>query len=615
MIMSIYVFAFLITAAVAFTPAPKSSFGQLLLGNRLMFYGGATIKNGIPLPSSELAILDLSQQWDVSKPAWLPVSGEASLPFPVAGNVLLPGGNAKDPYMVTFGGMVASSFSPNDPNTEFKLALSNYTWSAGTAPSRRAYSSAVSEKNGVSWVYGGQMELGEDIHVLNELYRFDGATFKWEQIITEQMNPVSGPVTGHTGKCCLELGKGHRNDLTVFLLSRDSFFGERVRFIWAREIRGAYSLLFSRKMIVLGGHTGTEMRSMGVAYIFDTAKRVWSTKDLVGPYPPKRWLHGATITQDGGIFICGGTDGVSSLFGDAWILNTRTWSWIQLNPGISPGAIPPTPRMRHQCARSGSNVMIMFGATEFNGTTMDNNIFVYDVTTGNFTNRYVPSMLETNFNLDPPMENHTPPANPPIVPNTMPQVVSQPALSQGAIIGTVLGSILIVGAVAIVAVLLILRHRRKYNYRSNPGAGPLEGTSSPEDDSATSIGFKNGPPGYSPGHPGQHPRAGHYSFPIAANEQHYVGGGAYQPAPMRSMTGDVNYSHLQSAPFLISIPSQFPSSSAPIAEPHQPRQSYPPQSQPPGTAATNNVVHASQSMPQGQPVSNSNNGSAIIGRN
>ncbi|KAL1920433.1 uncharacterized protein VTP21DRAFT_810 [Calcarisporiella thermophila] len=390
----------LTSCALAYTPSPKRAFGQIVLGNKLILYGGATIdQTGSNVPTNEFAVLDLSKSWDARNPAWLPGSGNVDSVLPVAGNVLLPAGNKGDEYMVTFGGQVPSSMPQNDPNTVYK---------------------SVYDKNMTSWIYGGQVDSsGSNPQPLDELYRFDGRTYNWEQIKVPAGSMYPGPATGHTAS------------------------------------------LISGKMVVLGGSNGVSLRPMNVAHIFDTAKRIWTIQSLTGATPPPRLFHGSTITQFNDIFICGGRNDTNQLYGDAWLLNTTSWSWIELTPGQETGAPLPTPRMQHQCARSGSNVMIMFGSTDPSGNQTDNGIFVYDTLTGKFANKYEPHLLETNYDLptDGSPESNT---------------ISQNVLSQGAIIGIVLGSVSIVSLTALIGLLLVLRHKKQQRLVTQ-NATPIEG--------------------------------------------------------------------------------------------------------------------------------------------
>ncbi|KAL1920432.1 uncharacterized protein VTP21DRAFT_809 [Calcarisporiella thermophila] len=398
-LISIVIFVQLSFSSAA-APAAKVSFGHTVIGNNLYIYGGTVIQNGQPVTSKEYAVLDLSTSWDTSSPSWVRVV-QANGPTAVADNLLIP---ASDGF-ITFGGRLQNG-SPTDPNTVFQLRTSDNSWSQPDypGPSRRGLSASVTEKNGVSWVFGGRTTFDPPVwQTLGDMYRFDGSKLEWRQVYPahgSSLNPTG--LVGHTAS------------------------------------------LIGNKMVILGGLLSSSsvlMNQLSGAWIFNTETNVWTAQPLGGNAPPPRWLHCAAVTLDDQIFLFGGGDGVNNLYGDFWLLNTTSWVWRQITP--TGGVTPPTARSRHACERSGSSILILFGALDSNGINLDNSLYVYDPQSNQFTSRYTPNQLDTNY-----------------------QPSGSSSLSIGAIVGIVVGCVVFGLAVICIAVFLIRRKRRQQKRES-----------------------------------------------------------------------------------------------------------------------------------------------------
>ncbi|KAL1915932.1 uncharacterized protein VTP21DRAFT_6320 [Calcarisporiella thermophila] len=379
----------------------RSGFGQTVINNQAYIFGGLTSENGNTQASADLIILDLRKSFNLSDIPWSPKSGPQKFPPPVIGNTLFLHKDEKnDPYFSTFGGQIPSTYqypSGNSSNSLFLCKLSDNSWSIENRenmPSSRVFSSAsLDEGMGTAIIFGGApasvdgtIPLGISGQALSDLYQVNVQTLQWQKL----------SITG----CKLDSHIGH----TATRLS-------------------------SGEIIILGGSNGTSLYSMRSAFVIDPRNAFCAIKNLGGvQFPDDRIFHASDLTNDGRIILSGGTDGRANIYGDWWILDTKSWKWTQIVAAGAPDV--PAPRFRHTLTVSGNNVLSFFGALNLNETLLDDRIYNYNLQTGQFTQRF-----------DPPASNQS--------------------LSAGAIAGIVIGSLVLLGGVVLGALYITLRHRRK----------------------------------------------------------------------------------------------------------------------------------------------------------
>jgi N-acetylneuraminic acid mutarotase len=137
--------------------------------------------------------------------------------------------------------------------------------------------------------------------------------------------------------------------------------------------RFAYDSLHER-VLMLGGHW-SEGQSHGYTdglWQYDYGSDTWTLLQA-NPAPPPRYWHTLTYnTGNGEVTVFSGSRGGDNLFDDAWILDTETMKWREVESKNSPNA---------RCVSDAvydpvNNVTLIFGGTDF--STYFNDLWALD---------------------------------------------------------------------------------------------------------------------------------------------------------------------------------------------------------------------------------------------
>ncbi|KAF9154828.1 acyl-CoA-binding domain-containing protein 4 [Linnemannia schmuckeri] len=438
-----------LTDAIVIPPA-RWGHVSVLCGNQLYIHGGHTGVNPMTAPvGSDLYSLDISTTFNSFTVPWAQLTAGPYASFHTAG-LLGPSNN----LLAVFGGNTSFSSSPSSNSNSLNLydtASGTWVLSPLQDPPRREQAAAVSRlSDGTMYVMGG-MVLSPDL-------RTESATAELWSIggyITPPTN-TTGPGDNSTSpdppKPTQPPGLTPQTVGWQKLTSPNSPSGADRSFHTATMIRS------NGLIVLIGGVSGGALVPMSEIAVYDTAAGTWSVQTATGATPPLRRNHIAVATNNGQIYVHGGTDlGATTFFADLAILDTTSWSWSQ--PAM--GGNAPTGRYSHAATMVGSNIIMTFGLTAGGS---NNNIFILDTTTNAWVTSYTPNALAQTSTKPEDWPGYKPP---PVLPSPSPEPNDPQPTSpdngknEGPDVAAIVGGLVGSAALAVVLVVAMRRRRRQ----------------------------------------------------------------------------------------------------------------------------------------------------------
>ncbi|KAI8869720.1 hypothetical protein GQ42DRAFT_24816 [Ramicandelaber brevisporus] len=329
----------------------------------IVTFGGRGDDDDSWLNNSQMMDLDSSKSRDMNNILWIDMtnSGLQDQHMTKFSAVLTPNMTK----IIIYGGIASGSSANKSPLRVFDceswqlkdLEASSGSNSAATKiPPRRSEHTAVILPTGQMYVFGGVVGG----NAVNELWRMDAATLRWERVTTSA-DPTP------------------RRSHTATLIDNGT------------------------KMVIIGGsNQNGAQQSLDAVDVFDFTTSKWIKRKMHGTIPKPRSQHIAVAIDSRRIVLHGGSDSKSNsqYFDDMYMIDTGEgkWSYNKLTPDGMPSG-----RAGHMAAvTTGGYVMMTSGQT--GSGKFDESSFLYDPN----TNRFVDT-IDRSHRLNPPSAPTTTP--------------------------------------------------------------------------------------------------------------------------------------------------------------------------------------------------------------
>ncbi|KAF9570034.1 hypothetical protein EC968_002348 [Mortierella alpina] len=316
-----------------------------------------------------------------------------------------PSGNATNPFFYAYNVKTKSWSSEHAPAAQATL------WS-----NRREAQLLTDTTTGAIWYLGGVLPTGVEI---NEIDKYMSGS--WSANIATML-PGAAEGTGSTA-----------------LMNRFS--------AGTSHLIGSKIYLFGGFSSGSGAKVYQSFQSVPWIDISTTTPTI-GTQLTLGPVPRPRQDHCSVLTKSGKVIVFGGYEALGpSTFNDVWVLDLATWTWQQIMP-----LNPSQPRYGHTCNLAGANMIVYGGRARAANSTTEvgyyKDVQVYDVMQSAWLTTYIPK------------EDTTPVSQPlPGIPSGLvPEKSNGDGLSVGAVIGIVIGAVVLV---ACAIGLFVYRKRQK----------------------------------------------------------------------------------------------------------------------------------------------------------
>jgi len=291
--------------------------------------------------------------------------------------------------LYVFGGILVKPAS----NDFYVFDFDNKKWAIvvahGTPPSPRCGHSAIVYDRKM-WIFGGH---DNNKHPFNDLFFFDFATSKWEQIQQVEGEPWPAPRYHHSATVIGSLwyifgGAGSKtkyyNDVYQFNFSEKKWTLVNVSGEIPESRAGHISFEWHNNLYIFGGYGGEGGYDPFVdAHVLDIETKTFQEVDVSGAFPRTArplsasvYYFGEGANREGAVYIFGGSDGknpLGSLF--QWNLKSNKWkivkAWMTLDEetsigslnAIAAGKMDPIPRYGHCAVVNEAGVIIIFGGS------------------------------------------------------------------------------------------------------------------------------------------------------------------------------------------------------------------------------------------------------------
>eukprot|EP00195_Chlamydomonas_chlamydogama_P012056 CAMPEP_0202893872 /NCGR_PEP_ID=MMETSP1392-20130828/3368_1 /ASSEMBLY_ACC=CAM_ASM_000868 /TAXON_ID=225041 /ORGANISM="Chlamydomonas chlamydogama, Strain SAG 11-48b" /LENGTH=651 /DNA_ID=CAMNT_0049578361 /DNA_START=173 /DNA_END=2128 /DNA_ORIENTATION=+ len=251
------------------------------------------------------AVLDDLCVLDGETCQWRNVSTQAATSKDRPEKVLSHAAAAVGNHMWMFGGQQGRSFL----RKLYSLDLTTYSWrkySSDSLPSARAGHAMVTVQN-VVYLFGGQGKK-----LMNDMYRLDTNSGEFSEVKAVGRLPTP------------------RRGMSLVYDGRDS-------------------------LICFGGmHSGGMDNSLSV---FSLSRSEWYAPQQLGAIPTPRTNHSAVLLRPHLVLLFGGCNAQGAFFNDAYVLDTRNWTWSK--PQLLNTA--PAPRYHHSCCVVNGRIIVYGG--------------------------------------------------------------------------------------------------------------------------------------------------------------------------------------------------------------------------------------------------------------
>jgi N-acetylneuraminic acid mutarotase len=288
---------------------------------------------------------------------------------------------------VMFGGVNSNGYL-NDTWT-YNLSLNVWTnrTPADSPPARIGHAMVYDSGTGASVLFGGARQQGYMQVPINDTWAYDSANNTW----TNRTPPISPqPSMGHP------MAYGDNNKKTVLysesggIRSGETWTYDAGTNTWTNvtkptSLKGRYKgkMVYdpsSRSFLLIGGDNWQEPQ--GDMYSYDSESNSWTKID---PYPARRGQTTMAYDSWNGVLVLFGGGSFSVPRSDTWIYNLSTRAWKRMEPAVSPPA-----RIGHAMAfDSAHGVMVMFGGYSSSWGDMGDT-WTYNTRTNTWTNMNPP---------------------------------------------------------------------------------------------------------------------------------------------------------------------------------------------------------------------------------
>jgi len=259
-------------------------------------------------------------------------------------------------------------------------------------PRRSGHAAFVLEKTATPYVFGGYVE--EDTtdnekphhrYVVNDLWQWKTEADEWTRL--ETTGDIPGPrlatamaslqdkvylfggwdpQTEGTGGVILDTV--HELDLS----SSSSSSSGAAPPVWKKlaatvpggpTSRHVAVALPDRNQILIHNH-----RCRDLVLLFDPATGTFREQATTGPCPSPRGLHAACAVSPNRICVFGGAAQDQTMSNEAFVLDTVTWEWTQLNTDAASADGAPSPRASPCIGRVDEKCVVIFGGAEYSDT-------------------------------------------------------------------------------------------------------------------------------------------------------------------------------------------------------------------------------------------------------
>ncbi|KAF9945201.1 hypothetical protein BGZ72_001558 [Mortierella alpina] len=404
------------TSSINPSPSPIVEAPSAFLGvasatgdGAIYLHGGQLNKATVEF-SDELFAIDTTVRWNISLPAWTnlttrlggggpKVSGHSATMSKDLSTIYLtaPSGNATNPFFYAYNVITKS-------------------WSSEPAPAAREAQLLTDPSTGAIWYLGGVLPTGVEV---NEIDKYMSGS--WSANIA----------TAYPGAT---EGSGSTTLMNRFSSGTSHLIGSKI-YIFGGFFSGSGPKSYQSFQSLPWIDISTATPTIGIQW-------------TLGSVPRPRHDHCSVLTKSQKVIVFGGYDALTkTTLNEVWVLDLVTLTWQQIM------ALSPTqPRYGHTCNLVGANMIVYGGrATTANSTTETGyykDVQVYDVMQSAWVTAYTPKEDTT------PM-SQSPTGGPS---SLVPQGSNDNRLSVGAVIGIVIGAVVLV---ACAIGFLIYRKRQK----------------------------------------------------------------------------------------------------------------------------------------------------------
>ncbi|CAB4491724.1 unnamed protein product [Rhizophagus irregularis] len=345
-----------------FTLKRRFTHNAHLIDNKLWFFGGGTMINGILSPTGDVFYIDLTKPFDTTN---VPYVAKAASPFSCAWCLSAIGG-VNQSKIFFFAGLMVRQDLPNVLTTSmiYSFDIKTQTWSPapamkGMAYTRRRELQPVTDKDGKIYMFGGgsDMLLGfQTIQVYNTMSILNSVDNTW----------TAGP---------LIYPPLSKIDYTATLLPN----GDIV------YIGGSQTDVNAIHFDVI---------SMNKIDIYDTIGNTWSTMTATGETITERTGHTAVLNKKGEIIIFGGVYAPTLVASQPQIavLDTSVNPFRWSIPIVNSKEMNPPPLIFHTANLVENYMIVAFGnITRSNANEgQSDQLYVLDINTFTWVKNYNP---------------------------------------------------------------------------------------------------------------------------------------------------------------------------------------------------------------------------------
>jgi len=236
------------------------------------------------------------------------------------------------------------------------------TSTAECSPSARLWCSSV-VWNGKMFLYGGHTTQGLSnliSNVKNDLFAYDVATKKWEQMEHQMSAKTEHKCVPYNNLLWFVGGYNgydYTNDVFVFdPVNKTSHFVETTGTAFSRR-SALTAVVWQNKMIVFGGWNGFSKTWYNDLHEFNFDTKEWRQINAIGKPPAQRTSHSAIVYKNS-MFIFAGFSGENYL-NDIHEFNLETETWSEITPFVT--GDKPDPRSRFCAAVHGECMYVLGG--------------------------------------------------------------------------------------------------------------------------------------------------------------------------------------------------------------------------------------------------------------
>ncbi|KAF9921352.1 hypothetical protein FBU30_008637 [Linnemannia zychae] len=361
--------------------------------NFIYYQGGQLNQPGNITYTAELYALDVTKPWQKSNPAWI------NLTKPTSGAAPQVGGHSA--AMSPDGGSILVTAPWGDATKPFLYIynIASTSWSTVNAPGA----------NAASWTNRKNADLVTD-PASGTTYLLGGSS----AVDSTSTNEIDSYKNGDwTPQLTVNAATAGAADLNWF--------------------NSGTSVLFNSKIYIFGGFSSSVGKRgyqsfQSLPYIdISTNPPTHGVQFALGNFPGPRQDHCTVLTDSKKVLLFGGYDANTKLsLADLWSLDMITMTWTQIL-----ATNPTKARHGHTCSIIGANMIVFGGLGIFADKTQayQKDVQIYDVMLSKWMTEYAPKADNTAISDPPSGSNNS----------------SSSGLSTGALVGIVIGAVVVVG--------------------------------------------------------------------------------------------------------------------------------------------------------------------------